>query len=134
MSHNKVLTYTNTFVIFLCFLIISLFSSCKKKPSAGFGGSTTLQLTAKHHSVIIDSVTFYVKFNTLDAVSNLSEYNYSVKTNNGTVTISELKDGEYYIYAVGWDPSIGNEVNGGIPYKISGETNKSLIVAVTEKH
>jgi hypothetical protein len=45
-----------------------------------------------------------------------------------------LKPGDYYIYGLGWDPSISNNVKGGIPYTIKDETDLSIIVPVTETH
>ena len=112
--------------------------SCKKKPSAGLGGNAKLKIAAKHHGITIDSCTISIKFNSLDAPSN-GMYDLTQKVSKGitgeSFTIFEgLKPGDYYVYGLGWDPSISNNVKGGIPYTIKDETDLSIIVPVTETH
>lgn len=112
--------------------------ACKKKPSAGFGGSANLKVSAVHHNATIDSCTIYIKFNSSEAVA-LSEYDLNQKlttdTNGNSYTILEgLKSGDYYIFAQGWDPSISQNVKGGIPYTIVNETDISVAIPVTEVH
>ena len=125
------------------FLLLGLLSSlllfqsgCKKKPSAGYGGNANVKLVAKHHGLVIDSITFYLKFNATDAPAegtyDIVQKGVTVAVGNTSVIISGLKKGKYYIYAKGWDPSIIEEVKGGLPYTISEEVSQDIIVAVTE--
>ena len=126
-----------TFFLFAIIILASNFS-CKKKPSAGLGGNAKLKIAAKHHGITIDSCTISIKFNSLDAPSN-GMYDLTQKVSKGitgeSFTIFEgLKPGDYYVYGLGWDPSISNNVKGGIPYTIKDETDLSIIVPVTETH
>jgi hypothetical protein len=126
-----------TFFLFAIIVLASNFS-CKKKPSAGLGGNAKLKIAAKHHGITIDSCTISIKFNSLDAPSN-GMYDLTQKVSKGiageSFTIFEgLKPGDYYVYGLGWDPSISNNVKGGIPYTINDETDLSIIVPVTETH
>jgi hypothetical protein len=126
-----------TFFLFAIIVLASNFS-CKKKPSAGLGGNAKLKIAAKHHGITIDSCTISIKFNSLDAPSN-GMYDLTQKVSKGitgeSFTIFEgLKPGDYYVYGLGWDPSISNNVKGGIPYTIKDETDLSIIVPVTETH
>ena len=126
-----------TFFLFAIIVLASNFS-CKKKPSAGLGGNAKLKIAAKHHGITIDSCTISIKFNSLDAPSN-GMYDLTQKVSKGVTgesfTIFEgLKPGDYYVYGLGWDPSISNNVKGGIPYTIKDETDLSIIVPVTETH
>ena len=126
-----------TFFLFAIIVLASNFS-CKKKPSAGLGGNAKLKIAAKHHGITIDSCTISIKFNSLDAPSN-GMYDLTHKVSKGiageSFTIFEgLKPGDYYVYGLGWDPSISNNVKGGIPYTIKDETDLSIIVPVTETH
>ena len=119
-------------------LFVVFFSACNKKPLAGPGGKATLTIQCQHHGINIDSATVYIKYNSLEAV-NISEYNNSKvlsKNSNNvfTVQFDGLKPGDYYLFAQGWDPSIANNVKGGIPYTIKEEDTFSLIIPVTEVH
>ena len=119
------------------FLLLSAFS-CKKKSSAGFGGNATLNVTGQHHGVTIDSLTVYIKFNTSEAPADATYDAHFTVTHfgpqNSYAIINNLKAGNYYLYAEGWDPSISNSVKGGIPYTIENETTYSVTVPVTEQH
>ena len=126
-----------TFFLF-AIILLTTHISCKKKPSAGLGGNANLKITAKHHGNTIDSCTISIKFNSLDAPSNrMYDITQKVEKNiaGESYTIFKgLKPGDYYIYGLGWDPSISNNVKGGIPYTIKDETDLSIIVPVTETH
>jgi hypothetical protein len=122
----------------LVFTVVLAQLGCNKKERAGYGGNANLKLVAKHHGLVIDSVTFYVKFDATDAPSessyDITQKGITIAPGNTSVTITGLKKGDYYIYAKGWDPSISNDVKGGIPFKITEEKDYDVIVAVTEIH
>ena len=125
-------------LIILLLLITATSFSCKKKTKAGLGGNANLKVAAQHHGLIIDSCTISIKFNSLDAPSD-GVYDLTQKVSKDIVgdsyTIFKgLKAGDYYVYGIGWDPSISNNVKGGIPYTIENETDLSIIVPVTETH
>ncbi len=127
-------------IFFFTTLITTLLTigSCTKKPSAGLGGNANLNIKVYHHATPIDSCTIYIKFNSSEAVS-LSEYDLTQKlvldSNGNSYTIfSGLKKGDYYIYGEGWDPSISNNVKGGLPYTIKDETDLMISIPVTEVH
>lgn len=115
----------------LCFLSM-FFTMCKKKPSAGFGGQSSMILIAKHHGNNIDSISFFVKFNATEAPT--SAYDYIVKGTPGGTKIENLKTGDYYLFAEGWDMSISDMVKGGIPFSIDEEGVFNITIPVTEVH
>jgi hypothetical protein len=113
-----------TKLIILLLLIVTTSFSCKKKSKAGLGGNANLKVAAQHHGLLIDSCTISIKFNSLDAPSD-GVYDLTQKVSKGNAgdsyTIFKgLKAGDYYVYGIGWDPSISNNV--------------SIIVPVTETH
>ena len=122
-------------VLFL-FMLLTTQLGCRKRPSAGLGGNAILHLYARHHALPIDSITFYVKFNSSDAPADgnydLSQKAEVVTPGNAYATINGLKKGDYYLFAQGWDTTINQTVRGGIPYTISDENEQSVIVPVTE--
>jgi hypothetical protein len=124
----------NAVILFV--VLISLLFGCEKKENAGFGGNANITLYAKHHGASIDSVTFYVKFNSNDAPSDgmydVTKSSTIYFPGNSFATIPGLKKGDYYFYAVGWDPSVNATVKGGLPYTIKEESNLNIILSVTE--
>ncbi|MBU3676877.1 MAG: hypothetical protein FGM54_06835 [Chitinophagaceae bacterium] len=119
------------------FVAIS-FSACKKKPMAGLGGNAVIIARCQHHGSSIDSGIVYIKYNSLEAVA-MGEYNQAIslsKDSNNlyTAQFKGLKPGEYYLFAEGWDPSISNNVKGGVPFTIEKEEQFNIIIPVTEVH
>lgn len=120
-------------------LIVGItWGSCKKKPMAGLGGNALIVARCQHHGSSIDSATVYIKYNSLEAVA-LGEYNQALplsKDSNNlyTAQFKGLKPGEYYLFAQGWDPSISNNVKGGVPFTIEKEEQFNLVIPVTEVH
>lgn len=122
-------------------LSILFISACRDKkptttePIAGKGGSATLTIVSKHHGKNIDSITVYIKYNTQDAATVYDDSVKAVMINSKpTATFGNLKTGKYYIYGLGWDPTIISKVKGGIPYTITEEKQTDITLPVTETH
>lgn len=115
-----------TLTIFLGLLLVF---GCRKKNNAGLGGDNTLLIKVRHHTVVLDSITVYVKFNNEDAPTSIDEYdiNAKVEIKNGDTlaTFEGLKKGDYYLYGKGWDPDFNTVVEGGLPIEISTESGTS---------
>lgn len=127
-----------TLILVLAAALLPMLYSCKKQPSAGLGGNANLKISVKHHGVFIDSATVYIKFNSSEAPSN-GQYDLTKTVSKDTsgesfALFEGLKKGDYYIYATGWDPSINEDVKGGIPYTIAEETDITILIPVTETH
>lgn len=125
--------------IFLFSIVYVIFfsTSCKRKTTGGLGGNAILKIYPKHHNLSIDSCTVYIKFNSSELPTN-GVYDMEEKVvkvgSESYATLSGLKKGYYYIYGYGWDPSISENVKGGIPYRIKEETEISITLPVTEAH
>ncbi len=120
------------------FFILFTMAACHKNddgPVGGKGGNATLRVNTFHHDKRIDSITVFIKYNTLDAPGN-SIYDDSarvVKAPTDTVAVfSGLKTGNYYLYGYGWDPRINSIVKGGLPYVITSETSQIITLPVSE--
>jgi hypothetical protein len=124
-------------IIWISIFIVSssLILSCKK---AGLGGEATLVAYPKHHEVPIYGATVYVKFNTKDSPgSDLGSYDavFQGEANEDHVHLEELKQGNYYIYAVGYDSAISQAVYGGKSVTIKRKDRKdeqNIDISVTE--
>lgn len=107
------------------------FSSCKKE---GTGGSATIAAFPKHHEKTIYGATVYVKYGAKEMPGkNASDYDLTIQgeTKEEHVHIEELKWGDYYLYAVGYDSAIAETVSGGMPLTIKrSEKNKELHVEI----
>ncbi len=110
----------------LLFLIIGI-GSCKKNNT---GGDATIVAHIAHHEAPIYGATVYVKFKAKETPSN-PESNYDLKivgsATEDHVHIEGLRPGDYYLYAVGYDPSILQTVKGGLFVKIKYKERKKEI-------
>jgi hypothetical protein len=132
----------SSFVRFLL-LGMTLLFSCKKDDNcnAGTGGNLTLVIFPEHHGESIYSQgnyrdTVYIKFNTQEFPgTNPSSYDLIAVGDSGEnhVHVHGLTCGDYYIYAVGIDTSLGERVFGGRPFSTSETSGElSIDVAVVE--
>ncbi len=119
--------------------ISALFFACKTKDKdvAGKGGSATITVFPQHHEVAKNLTAFkaYIKYGTKDAPTS-GVYDDSVLLANHDSLVSGsfpgLNNGDYYLYAAGYDTSIKSDVHGGVPYSITLQTPQSVSVPVSE--
>lgn len=118
--------------------LLALAFGCNRKDEetdvAGKGGNAILKITPKHHSQIIDSCKVYIKYNTLDATASYDDSTWALPSNGSVAVFQGLKAGKYYIFGLGWDKSINQEVRGGLPHTITEQKTYELILPVTEVH
>lgn len=111
------------------------FFSCQK---AGLEGQNTLVLKPQHHGLPIKGAIAYLKFNESELPdTNASAFDHVVRgeANEDHIHVENLNKGKYYVYCIGFDSSISQQVRGGVPVVIntkSGETDKEI--PVTEGH
>lgn len=113
-----------------------LFSSCCKE---GQDGKAMVTATVRHHSTVITGATVYIKFDAKDAPASLSDYDASFtgSTTDGSILVEQLKCGDYYFFATGYDAAIGAQVQGGVPFSIAHADRKGQLtieIPVTEGH
>lgn len=122
-----------------CILCLSLLAAnCKKTDNntPGKGGSATLIVNPQHHEVDsnIKRCKVYIKYGAVDAPSN-GIYDDSatcvVANNKALATFTALKNGNYYLYGVGFDTTAGC-ISGGIGYTISQQSSQTMFLPVTE--
>jgi hypothetical protein len=90
-------------------------------PVAGKGGNATINIIPQQNYNDVDSCMVYIKYNTLDMPLTYDDSLAVVTPKNGrpTSTFINLKKGNYYLYAYGWNKYNSEIVGGGIPYTIS---------------
>lgn len=120
--------------VLLLFLVIT---GCRKKDTAGLGGDYSLYVHVKHHTLEIDSASVFIKFNATDAPTSTSAYDLSasVSEQDGekVAVFTGLQKGSYYLYGQGWDFTILEEVEGGLPFEIvKGDKRVDVTIQVTE--
>ncbi len=107
----------------------------------GKSGTTTLVLTAVHHTDTIPGQptypdTAYIKFNTSEFPGDdASLYDLVVAGTfpDTSIVIDSMSCGNYYIFMTGFDVSIAERVKGGIPVVIHDEdVLLNIKVPVTE--
>jgi hypothetical protein len=137
-------------VKYLSLILLSFFiSSCCK--DAGEGGEASLVVYLKHHEKVIsshaDSIagypqgywnTVYIKYDAEESPgTSASSYDKLITGSGHTdhIHIEGLKCGKYFIYGVGYDKDILQEVRGGVAIKIRYKERKQEVtvdVPVTE--
>lgn len=117
------------------FLSAVFFLSCKKE---GTGGQATIATFPKHHDKPIKGATVYLKYGAKELPGkNASDYDLTRvgDANEDHIHIEELKWGDYFLYAVGYDSTSAKVVAGGLPVTIKRNERKgeiNVIVPVSE--
>ncbi len=108
------------------------FLSCKKNK---LGGSAEIKGVVMHHPKSIGGATVYIKFNAKEYPgSSFSSYDATVNADiNGNYSF-KVYQGDYYLYAVGYDEAIPapNIVQGGLPIHIRNREVVESNIPVTE--
>ncbi len=137
--------------LLLLSLSIIIIASCKKDSStdpttpgvaciADSGGTKTIIARLEHHTVNIPNQisnpdTVWVKFNAInwsDAPNNFS-VRYIGVGGEDHINLTNLKCGNYFLYASGYDTSIASPVFGGINVTLSpSDSIVNKAIPVTE--
>lgn len=119
-------------MLFLTALSCSMLTtSCKKE---GPGGKSSVSGTVRHHAVTVPNAIVYIKYGEMEFPGdNVSAYDASVVTDaNAHFEFKELERGNYFLYAVGHDTTIMQNVKGGVGVVLKKDEAKASDVAVTE--
>ncbi|MBW7915049.1 MAG: hypothetical protein H3C54_15395 [Taibaiella sp.] len=100
-------------------------------------GEMKIIVDLKHHNKMIDSGMVYIKYNTTDKATTYDDSAVVVRTPTAVyeATFYQKKFGSYYVFAKGFDKSLQQTVEGGVPVAISNDyaqTGYVLTVPVTE--
>ena len=114
----------NLVVVFIVSALLIV--SCKKNNT---GGSATVTLTATHHGKKIPLTNVYIKYGAKEFPGmDVNSYNASQTSNlEATTSFENLRYGDYYFYAVGYDSAIQAPVKGGIGISINWKERKNKI-------
>ena len=126
--------------LFAAIITMIFTTTCKKEGeptcNAGTGGNISLVIHPAHHGNPIPGATAYIEFNTQSNAGATSNYDLTVhgEASEDHIHVNGLRCGDYFIYCVGYDSAINQQVFGGIPFVIkpnqSGEID--VHVPVTE--
>jgi len=98
-----------------------LFSSCHKP---GPGGSATIKGIVMHQSKSIKGSVVYIKYGaTQSPGADVTYYDESVTTDaQANYQFQNLRRGDYFLFAVGFDSAAVQSVSGGIHIEIKSKT------------
>ena len=104
-------------------------------PVGGKGGVANLRITPNNNGVDIDSAQVFIKYNArIDTTGKFDDSAWlSLEDQKPPiVTFTNLKRGDYYIYAKGWDVFKSQTVTGSMFHTITTDTaaTYSLILKV----
>ncbi len=119
-------------ILALAILLGSLtpFYSCDK---GGPGGKASIRVVVRHHEALIPGATVKIGY---DQTELPTTFDGSKVADSSAVTeFTNLKKGDYYLFAEGKDTAINETVSGGIPVTIRDKNNMlEITVPVTEGH
>jgi hypothetical protein len=100
----------------------------------GFEGEGTISGKVAHHGDRISEANVFIAFGKKEFPGSLvSDFDASVIADTGgNYVIENLKKGDYYLYAVGYDSTIAQTVRGGIPVTIGKGESLTADIPVTE--
>ncbi len=123
-------------IIFQSVFLFTLFISCKKN---GAGGDAELNITVKHHEKLIPGASVYIKYGAKEFPGfDLNVYDEKKYAGNsgeeaGKTKIDNLLKGDYYLFALGYDSAIFENVSGGIYVKVLKSSEiKNIEIPITE--
>jgi len=127
---------TRCSILLLLVFLSLVFFSCEKGESnspRSIEGSITLKVYVKHHSWGVGPLDVYLKKSVFEwPGSDTSKYDFHTTTNqNGNCEFKQLFPGNYYLYAIGYDPIFRDSVIGYIPVKINETNIENLTREVT---
>lgn len=99
-------------------LLAGILLGCKTE---GFDGDGSISGKVVRNGIKISGATVYVKFHAKESPgSRESDFDASVSTYaSGNYTVAQLKRGDYYLFAIGYDSSINTVVSGGLAVTIA---------------
>ena len=113
--------------------VVFFLSSCHRE---GQSGELLLVVSPKHHEQPIKGATVYVRYGAKElAGTSPSDFDLAVPGDSvsASVEVKNLRRGDYFLYAVGYDSTIAQVVSGGMHVKLKGKTGETDIdLAVTE--
>lgn len=111
-------------LILICSAIFLI--NCKK---GDINGKAKIAAFVYHHGIPINLPKFYIKFDAKELPSDpINNYDLKIEgKHENHAHIEELRYGDYYIYATGFDSTIMLPVSGGIPVKIAWQDRKNEI-------
>jgi hypothetical protein len=113
--------------IALLLLSVAVFASCQRQDCE----TATVKGKVQHHALDIPDAMVYIKKGSKDAPSdprNPKSYDDSVKADaNAAYSFSNLKDGDYYLFSIGFDAAIGEAVFGGRPLTVPCKSTRETI-------
>ncbi len=110
------------------FLVITALMtvSCKKNDT---GGSAIINVTATHHGKRIPFTSVYIKYGAKEFPGfDANSYTTSQMTDaEAQTSFQDLRPGDYYLYAVGYDSAISASVKGGIGVSFKWKERKNEV-------
>jgi len=112
-------------------VLIIFVSSCKKE---GTGGKSSIKGRVMHHIDAIPAATIYIKYGAIDFPgTNVSTYDAQVTADaQGAYKFEGLQKGDYYLYGIGYDTAVVDDVMGGVAVKVRKNEDIVIDVAVRE--
>ena len=117
--------------IVVAVIILGITTSCHKE---GIGGKSFVSGVVAHHGQPIPYSVVYIMYGATDFPGiDVSKYDdHTTSDANAHYEFSNLRKGNYYLFGVGFDNSISQQVSGGEGIKLKYNKSITTDLAVTE--
>ncbi|MEM9022329.1 MAG: hypothetical protein AAGB22_01210 [Bacteroidota bacterium] len=123
-------------VVSLPLLMVACGDDDSDEVMAGPGGNAVISGNVQHHEVNIPNANVFIKYDATEFPgTDVSVYDDSQVSGSvdGSYQFSGLQVGNYYLFSVGYDSAVSDQVLGGLPVVISEDTQtRSIDIPVTE--
>jgi hypothetical protein len=121
----------NKIRIVFSIIILVIVTSCHKE---GIGGKSSVSGVVAHHGKPIPYSVVYIMYGATDFPGlDASKYDdHTTSDANAHYEFNNLRKGNYYLFGVGFDNSISQQVSGGSGIKLKYNKSETADVAVTE--
>lgn len=120
-------------LIFTSLLVLTSLSfySCRKE---GTGGKSSVNGNVYHHSTPIPNAIVYIKYGATEFPGiDVTVYDsYVTADANAHFEFKDLRKGDYFLYGVGYDNNIFENVKGGVGIKLKYNKALTTNIPVTE--
>ena len=118
--------------LFAACIALALFTACKKNQA---GGNSEIYGTVVHHSLKIPNAVIYIKYNATEFPGeDVMKYDAQIQADSEARYSFKCYKGDYFLYAVGFDNAISEQVKGGVPVKVRSKEKIEATIAVKEEH
>lgn len=115
--------------------LLLVVSSCREEqydipapaPVGGKGGNISLKVVVQHHDTTVNDARVFIEYDAISPQPDTGDYDLAM--DGSSVKIDSLLPGNYYIFALGTQPSLSS-----VPYNLYGGATFNIIDTIKTEY